>query len=125
MEAMEKAHSQFTHMFAGKENCSNKPLQDLVYGRFAVAELHGKLLNIFNDLSNIALKQTGKFKGVCSGDRVKGEKKFKNPFYFTNRAKLIFSTNTLPKTEYVSDAFFRRWTIIPFLNKFNDTNPNT
>jgi Predicted ATPase len=46
---------------------------------------------------------------------VKYSTKFIN---FTNYAKFIFSTNKIPETLDDSDAFFRRWILINFPNKF-------
>jgi putative DNA primase/helicase len=118
-------YNELITRFAGKDNCSHESLQNLIYSRFSPSELYGKTLNTFNDISNLALKQTGVFKGLCGGDRLKGEKKFKNPFYFYNRAKLVFSTNTMPESDDVSNAYFERWIIIPFPIVFDDSNPNT
>ncbi len=48
------------------------------------------------------------------------EEKFKNPVYFENYAKLIFSANELPYTDDTSDVFFRRWIILDFPYQFVD-----
>jgi putative DNA primase/helicase len=76
------------------------------------------MANVYADISSNALKITGRFKILCGGERLKAERKFQKPFYFYNTAKLIFSTNTMPKTSDVTDAFFRRWIIINFPNQF-------
>jgi putative DNA primase/helicase len=57
-------------------------------------------------------------------DAIRAEQKFKDQFSFVNRAKLLFSCNQIPKTNDVSDAFFRRWIIIPFPFKFEGKNEN-
>ncbi|RLJ02728.1 MAG: hypothetical protein DRP11_02670, partial [Candidatus Aenigmatarchaeota archaeon] len=103
----------------GRDNVANRSLQELVEDRFAAADLFGKLANLFYDLPSAALTDTGAFKGLTGGDTVKGEKKFKSAFSFDNYAKLIFSANQIPRVrgDY-SDAFFRRWIIINFPNKF-------
>jgi len=111
--------------FIGQDNVSHEPLQDITHRRFSASQLYGKLANIYPDISNVTLKQTGVFKGLCGGDRMKGEHKFRDPFYFFNRAKMIFSTNTMPKTDDVTDAFFERWVIIPFPNVYDDGNEKT
>jgi len=110
--------------FLGKENVSNVPLQELEE-RFSMVQLYGKKANIYNDISSKALRETGNFKGLCGQDRMMAEKKFRDPFYFFNTAKLIFSCNTMPKTRDTTDAFFGRWEIIPFINVFDGKNPNT
>jgi putative DNA primase/helicase len=112
--------------FLGKENVSNKELQYLSTDKFATANLYGKLLNCASDLSKNALKGTGVFKGLTGEDMVDAEKKFKNSFSFTNYAKLMFSANSLPRTDDESYAFFRRWILLSFPRTFDGTtcNPN-
>ncbi|MFQ6077391.1 MAG: phage/plasmid primase, P4 family, partial [Candidatus Bathyarchaeia archaeon] len=102
----------------GEENISSRSLQDLHNDRFAAADLYGKLANLYADLSTSALKQTGIFKMVTGGDYLKGERKFQGAFSFKNHAKLFFSANQLPQVGDDTDAFFRRWIIINFPNKF-------
>lgn len=102
----------------GKENITGKALQDLEKHRFAKAMLFGKLANIHADLPDRALHTTGTFKELTGGDVIDGEKKFKDSFVFTNYAKLIFSANSLPETGDDTYAFYRRWIILDFPNKF-------
>jgi putative DNA primase/helicase len=105
-------------VFLGPENISSISLQDLVTHKFAAAELYGKRANIYDDLSHDALKRTGQFKMATGGGMLKGEKKFQHPFFFKNEAKLFFSTNQVPEAYDNTTAFFRRWVIINFPNKF-------
>jgi len=104
--------------FLGEENVSNEPLHALSENRFAAAKLTGKLANTYADLPARALKETGIFKALTGEDRITAEEKFKKPFEFRNTAKLIFSCNELPPTYDSSDAFFNRWIILNFPNKF-------
>lgn len=104
--------------FLGKENCSSVPLQNLEKERFATASLYGKLTNVCSDLPDCALKQSAIFKGLVGGDPIQGEQKYKQPFTFVNFAKLIFAANKIPETRDKSTAFFRRWVIVNFPNKF-------
>ena len=105
-------------VFLGKQNCSGVPLHELLTNRFAPAELYGKLANTFADLPSGSLRNTGMFKALTGGDLIKGERKFKNPFYFYNHAKLLFSANRAPPSEDKSGAFYRRWLIVDFPNVF-------
>jgi len=109
----------------GEENAEHQSLQLLLIDKFASSNLYGKLVNSFADLSNAALKETGLFKALCGEDRISGQRKFRDSFNFENYAKLIFSTNEMPKTRDKSDAFFIRWLIINFPNRFDDKNPQT
>jgi putative DNA primase/helicase len=106
----------------GPENCVNISIQELEKSRFAKAYLFGKLANLCADLSASALKTTGTFKTITGGDAVTVDKKFKDAFTFVNFAKLIYSANQIPIVEDDSDAFFRRWIIINFPNKFEGDN---
>lgn len=104
--------------FLGNENISNIALQDLDRMPFAKAQLYGKMANLYPDISDKALNETGTFKALTGGDSISAEFKFKDRFSFTNFAKLIFSCNKLPETRDFTTAFFRRWVFLNFPNKF-------
>lgn len=109
--------------FLGRENISNISLQDLCYSRFAKVALFGKLVNLYADIPKNPIKDTGTFKMLTGGDPIEAEVKFKQKRRkFTNYAKLIFSANQIPDVKDKSDAFFRRWIIINFPNKFEGEN---
>jgi len=112
--------------FLGNDNVSGVSLQELELNRFAKADLYGKLANLYADLPDSALKSVGTFKMLTGGDPIRGEHKFKNSFLFINYAKLIFSANKVPEVYEDTEAFFRRWIIITFPNKFegNKADPN-
>ena len=108
----------------GDRNVANVPLQELEESRFMVAELYGKLANVFADLDARALRSSSLFKMLTSGDRLKGERKHQHPFYFRSYAKLLFSANKIPPSHDTSYAFYRRWLIIPFDRTFDGEGPN-
>jgi P4 family phage/plasmid primase-like protien len=105
-------------VFLGKENVSSRSLQDLEENRFAKADLHHKLANIYADLPDKALFRTGTFKMLTGRDLLTAERKFQHSFTFENYAKLLFSANKVPEAFDDSDAFFRRWLIVVFPNQF-------
>ncbi len=109
----------------GSENVAAESLQDLTdeTKRFTVAQLYHKLANIYADLPSRALKHTGKFKILTGEDTAKAERKFKDPIYFVNYAKLLFSANELPRVADMTPAFWRRWIVIEFPNQF-PVNPS-
>lgn len=109
----------------GKQNVSNIPLQVISNNQFALAELYGKMANVYPDLPAVALKDTGLFKSLVTGEMISGEYKFKGRFDFEPYAKLLFSCNKMPETPDDTDAFFRRWLIITFPNQFLSDNPKT
>ena len=111
--------------FLGRDNAVSIPLQDLSR-RFTPAQLFGKLADIHSDLPSKALRETGIFKMLTGGDPITAELKYKAKFItFTNYAKLIFSTNKIPVSSDDSDAFFRRWILINFPNKFEGDTDDT
>lgn len=104
----------------GKDNVSSQTIQSLCYNRFSLAELHNKLVNVSADLPSKELANTGNFKMIVGGDRLPGEHKHKNPFYFDNYAKLMFSCNRIPPTPSTEAclAFYSRFKILEFKNTF-------
>jgi putative DNA primase/helicase len=106
--------------FLGESNCVSISLQELSTSRFKVAELYGKLANLFADIPPQGIENSAYFKMLTGCDLITAEKKHRDPFSFQNYAKQIFSANTIPKTEDESDAYFRRWIILNFERKFTD-----
>jgi putative DNA primase/helicase len=100
--------------FVGLENCSHVPLQDLDNDKFSSADLYGKLVNTFADLKSQKLLVTGNFKTLVSGDSVRAQKKYGQPFQFKNNSKLIFSSNKIPDSDDKSHAYYKRWLILSF-----------
>jgi putative DNA primase/helicase len=112
--------------FIGNYNVAHNDLQDFEKNRFATANLFGKLANTSADLPANALKDTGVFKKIVTGDELQAEYKGKDSFKFVPFAKLMFSANELPTSTDVTDGFFRRWIIInfPYTFKGKDADPN-
>ncbi|MCM1986041.1 phage/plasmid primase, P4 family [Methanococcoides seepicolus] len=107
--------------FVGENNISGESLHRLENDNYSVANLYGKLVNVFPDLANTTIYQNSIFKSITGGDRLRGEKKYKDVFYFNNTAKLMFSANQLPAVPNGGHAYFRRWILISFPNKFEGT----
>jgi putative DNA primase/helicase len=103
----------------GAENVSTVALHRLDEDRFSAAELEGKLANIFADLDARALQASSMFKAITGGDAIMGERKYADAFSFRPYARLLYSANEPPPTPDSSDAFFRRWVIIPFEKRFD------
>jgi putative DNA primase/helicase len=106
----------------GEGNVTGTSLQDLCLYRFAQAELYHKLANIFADIPSKPIGYAGWFKILTGEDSASAPRKFKASLYFKNYAKLLFSANELPEVSEMTEAFWRRWIVIEFPNKFAD-NP--
>lgn len=98
----------------GSENTINISLSTLENDPFSMGYFHNKLANFSPDLSNETLELTGNFKSLVGRDKITANRKFKSPISFTNFAKMIFSTNTLPYTEDQTIGFLSKWIIIDF-----------
>lgn len=104
--------------FLGQSNVSALSLHKLEGDRFAVARLVGKLANICPDLPSSHLAGTSVFKALTGGDTVPAEHKYRESFEFTPFVRLVFSANNVPRSTDSSQAFFRRWLVVPFTHTF-------
>jgi putative DNA primase/helicase len=104
----------------GPDNITAFPLQVLSREGFAQSELYHKLANIFPDVTETPIPYTGWFKALTGEDRISAPRKFKSSISFENYAKLLFSANVTPKVKDMSEAYWRRWIVIEFPNKFPD-----
>ena len=97
----------------GAENVSNYSLHSLTNenGYFR-ARLSDKLLNYASEIS--PKMDSTFFKQLVSGEPIEARLPYKEPFLITDYAKLIFNTNILPKEIENNEAFYRRFTLIPF-----------
>lgn len=106
-------------LFLGEDNISSVSIENFSnQSKFSVAETHGKLGNIYDEMSGTRIDESY-IKSYVTGGRVQCERKYEHPFTFTPTAKLTFATNVMPEIDDRSDAFWRRTMIL----KFNQTIP--
>ena len=100
-------------MLGGDENVSNYSLQNLTNdtGYFR-AMLANKLVNYASEINGKL--EASIFKQLVSGEPVDARLPYGKPFTLTDYAKLIFNCNELPKDTEQTNAFFRRFLIVPF-----------
>lgn len=111
--------------FLGSDNVVSLPIQLLEKNTFIRGKIYGKLANLCPELSGEALYNTGIFKAITGEDAITADKKHKEAFTFISYAKQIFATNVVPQVKNDDTyAFFRRWCIIEFPNKFEGKNKN-
>lgn len=97
----------------GKQNISMFSLQSLTdskgYNRAMIAD---KLLNYATEINGKL--DAAVFKQLCSGEPVEARLPYGMPLTIEDYARLIFNSNELPKEIENTDAYFRRFLIIPF-----------
>jgi putative DNA primase/helicase len=97
----------------GKDNISNYSLQALTnesgYHRAKIAD---KLVNYASEINGKL--EASLFKQLVSGEPVEARLPYGEPFIMSQYARLIFNCNELPRDIEHTNAFFRRFLIIPF-----------
>ncbi|WP_224999423.1 phage/plasmid primase, P4 family [Cesiribacter sp. SM1] len=97
----------------GDENISSYSLQSLTNDNgYFRAKLANKLVNYASEINGKL--ETSIFKQLASGEPVEARLPYGQPFMLTRYAKLVFNCNELPKEVEHTNAFYRRFLIIPF-----------
>lgn len=97
----------------GDENFSSYSLYSLTNGNgYYRAKIGNKLVNYSSEISTSM--DTPLFKQLVSGEPIEARLPYGKPFTQRNYAKLIFNSNELPTNVEHTDAFFRRFMIVPF-----------
>lgn len=100
-------------MLGGQANVSNFSLQNLTNEKgYYRAMLGGKLVNYSSEINGQLDEAI--FKQLVSGEPVDARLPYGEPFTLINYGKMIFNCNELPRTSDHTNAFFRRFLIIPF-----------
>lgn len=97
----------------GSENVSSVPLER--FGdKYSLHGMLGKLANIAAEIGEVDKVAEGHLKSLTSGDPMTFERKYHQPFTAIPTARLIFSTNNLPRITDRSGGVWRRLLLIPF-----------
>jgi putative DNA primase/helicase len=108
----------------GAENTSNYSLQDLTNENgYYRAKIANKLVNYSSEINGKL--ESSLFKQLVSGEPVSARLPYGQPFTLKNYAKLIFNSNELPKDVEHTNAYFRRFLIIPFDVTISDAEKDT
>ena len=104
---------EIVNALLGPDNVSSYTLQSLTdkngYYRAKIAD---KLVNYASEINGNL--EASLFKQLVSVEPVEARLPYGNPFTITDYAKLIFNCNELPHDVEHTDAFFRRFMIVPF-----------
>ena len=106
----------------GRVNVSTKSLGDLTdrdSGNDNRAKLGDKLLNYGSEIRANDI-DVDIFKRLVSGEPVAAREKYKTGFDLENNCKFMFNANTLPKGAENTEAYFRRFLIVPFNEKITE-----
>jgi putative DNA primase/helicase len=104
-------HDVVTSML-GKNNVSSCSLANLAEEHNR-AMLSDKLLNYGSEINAGAISRD-LFKQLASGEPVQARMKYGHPFEMHRYARMMFNANTLPSDVEQTEAFFRRFLVIPF-----------
>jgi putative DNA primase/helicase len=97
----------------GEQNISEYSLQSLTdHSGYYRAMIANKLVNYASEINGKL--GTSFFKQLASGEPIEARLPYGNPFTITRYAKLIFNCNELPREVEHTNAYFRRFLIIPF-----------
>jgi len=104
---------QVVNALLGSENVSSYSLQSLTNENgYYRAKIANKLVNYASEISGTL--ETATFKQMVSGEPLEARLPYGDPFTLTQYAKLIFNANKLPRDVEHTNAYFRRFLIIPF-----------
>ncbi len=104
---------EIVNALLGKDNFANYSLQSLTNeSGYQRAMLTNKLVNYASEINGKLEAST--FKQMVSGEPVEARLPYGRPFILEDYAKLIFNTNELPMDVEFTNAFFRRFLILPF-----------
>lgn len=104
---------EIVNALVGQENFCSYSLSSLTETNgYQRAELQNKLVNYASEINGKL--ETSIFKQLVSGEQVEARKIYKSPFTMEDYARLIFNCNELPKEVENTNAYFRRFLIVPF-----------
>ncbi len=104
---------EIVNALLGAENVICHSLQDLTDGSgYYRAQLANKLVNYASEINGKL--ESSIFKQLVSGEPVSARLPYDKPFHLTQYARLIFNCNELPRGNEFTDAYFRRFLIVPF-----------
>lgn len=116
---------EYLNHIIGARNITHIPIQDIAEGKFVIANLDGKRLNIFADVESTEMRKSGQLKTIIGGEPIEVQRKHQDPYTMIPSCKFIFSANKFPKMFDQSDGSFRRFLVIQFNRQFTGMNKDT
>ena len=116
---------EYLNHLIGSKNITHIPIQDIAEGGFVIANLDGKILNIFADVESTEMRKSGQLKTVIGGEPIEVQRKHRDPYTMIPTCKFVFSANKFPRMYDQSDGSFRRFIVVQFNRQFIGINKDT
>ncbi len=107
--------------FFGRENISHVSLHAIATDRFCNSRMEGKLLNVYDDLSDVPLEQIGTFKNLTGSTAHSIEAKFQQAYEGRVFCVQLYTCNKPPRVPAVAEtdmAWWERWEYVRFTGAF-------
>ena len=101
----------------GNDNVTNDDLRDMG-NQFGLQRLRTMAANINSDINGGKIEETSMFKKLTGEDYVRVEAKHQTASQMKNPAKMIFAANSIPSVDNAERAFYARWLLVQFPNRF-------
>ncbi len=115
--AVKTSYLELLERFFGQDNLAHVSLQQITKDRFAKSLMEGKLLNSYDDLSEIPLENVGTFKDLTGKTHHNIERKHQQGYNSRVFCVNIFTCNippSYPEQVKYDGAFWERWEFIRF-----------
>ena len=89
-------------------------LADIERNRFALANLPGKTLMVATEQPSSYIRSTDVLNAIISGEPIQVERKYKDAYEITPRAKLAWAMNETPRITEANNGLFRRVKVVEF-----------
>ena len=107
--------------FLGRENISHVSLHAIATDKFCNSRMEGKLLNCYDDLSDVPLEQIGRFKNLTGSTFHDIEAKFKQGYEGRVFCVQLYTCNMPPRVPAAAEtdmAWWERWEYVRFTGSF-------
>jgi putative DNA primase/helicase len=105
--------------FLGPENVSNHTAHKLAGGKYATADLYGKMANVSDETPGRTVRHTETLKALSGDGTVEARRPYEGHFSFTNEAVLMFAANDPPEFDDDTVSIHQRLVPITCTNTFD------
>lgn len=121
------SYLKLIRLLLGDINISNFSIQRLVKDKYCIAELDGKIANIYEDSDTDPISSDlgiSKLNSIIEGELLYGDRKGLSPIEVKSSVTLLFSCQTRPEwfDSYMSHPINSRFVLIKFAGTFSDNH---